>query len=59
MGSTCLEGKWSFGGFIASIALNDVFLTEMFSTHAWKVDNISIRTICCWKRFKFIVFLKK
>jgi len=28
---------------------------EMYSTHVWKVDNISVRTRYCWKR-RFIGF---
>jgi len=36
---------------------NNEFSPEMYSTRAWKVENISIRTIYRWKR-RYIGFLK-
>jgi len=30
-------------------------LTEVYSTYAWKIDNISLWTLYCWKRL-FIGF---
>jgi len=46
-----------FWGFFAPIGLDGIFLTEMYLTHEWKVDNISIWTIYHCKH-KFIGFLK-
>ena len=40
-----------------SILRDIAVLTEMYSTRAWKVDNISVRTIHRWK-LRFIGFLK-
>jgi len=38
------------GVFVPIVLNGSIFRTEIYSTHAWKVDNISIRTIYCWKR---------
>jgi len=39
------------------ISFNGIFLTEMYSTHALKVDSISIQTIHRWN-LRFIGFPK-
>jgi len=39
------------GGEVGPSDLNGVFFkTEMYSTRAWKIDNISVWTIYHWKR---------
>jgi len=47
------KGKWGF----CHIGLNRISLTEMYSTCAWKVDNISVQSVYRWKRL-FIGFPK-
>jgi len=47
-GSRASRGREGFRGFRPT-GLNGVFLTGMYSTRAWKVDNISVCTIYCWK----------
>ena len=51
------QGKEEVLGSLAPIGLNGVFLTEMYSTRTWKVNNISVWTIYGWKCL-FIGFLK-
>ena len=48
--------RGSLSGF-GAVGLNGAFLTEMYSTRAWKVDSISVQTIYRWKRL-FIGFSK-
>ena len=49
MGTTCLKGGY---GDLCPICFDQhIFLTEMCSTCAWKVDNISIWTIYRWNRW--------
>ena len=61
-GFTCPETKGVFWGFLGIYAplvwmsRMTYFCTEMYSTCAWKVDNISVRTICRWN-LRFIGFL--
>jgi len=53
-GSTCPRGRTGFGFFLPT-DLNGVFecifKTETYLTHAWKVDNIPVWTICQWNRY--------
>jgi len=55
-GSTCSKGRGKLWRFSTSIGLNGIFLTEIYSIHVRKVENISVRTIYCWNQH-FIGFL--
>jgi len=46
-----------FQGFFTHWFKSSIFCTEIYSTHAWKVENISARRIYCWNR-RFIGFPK-
>jgi len=41
MGPRTSRGREGFGGF-SPIGLNGIFLTEMYLTHVWNIENISI-----------------
>jgi len=52
MGSTSRRGKEWFWGFFShwfDWRFECIFKTEMYSTRAWKVYNISVLTIYQWK----------
>jgi len=52
------QGEGEVWGCFRSHWFESCVLTKMYSTRAWKVDSISVRTVCHYKRL-FIGYLEE